>query len=198
MGAWAAVWVCASWCLGASVASAAPWQVALRGPAGEPIAQGVVAVEVRGAGRRTTNAQAQIVQKDRQFIPSVLVVQTGTAVFFPNEDTVRHHVYSFSPIKPFDLKLYTGVPAEPVRFEQAGVAALGCNIHDRMSAHVVVVDTPHFALTDSQGHASLDLPPGEHVLRVWHAGFGQRWWTQPLTVPTDPGPRTTLALPARP
>ena len=66
----------------------------------------------------------------------LLIVQTGTAVNFPNFDTVRHHVYSFSPIKVIDIKLYSGTPTEPVVFDKPGVAALGCNIHDRMSAYV--------------------------------------------------------------
>jgi hypothetical protein len=109
-------------------------------------------------------------QRDRQFAPQLLVVQTGTAVSFPNFDTVRHHVYSFSPIKVIDIKLYSGTPAEPIVFDKPGVAALGCNIHDRMSAHIVVVDTPTFARTDAKGQASFDLPPGEHVAKAWHDG----------------------------
>jgi hypothetical protein len=97
-------------------------------------------------------------------------VQTGTAVSFPNFDTVRHHVYSISPIKVLDIKLYSGTPTKPEVFDKPGVAALGCNIHDRMSAHIVVVDTPIFARTDGKGQASFDLPPGEHVVKAWHAG----------------------------
>ncbi|MGR6800534.1 hypothetical protein, partial [Aeromonas veronii] len=61
-------------------------------------------------------------------------------------------------------------PAEPIVFDKPGVAALGCNIHDRMSAHIVVVDTPTFARTDAKGEASFDLPPGEHGVKAWHLG----------------------------
>lgn len=151
-------------------AAALPVTVQLRGPNGQPLAGAVLAVEVKGRPAKTTTAKAEMGQRDRQFTPQLLVVQTGTAVSFPNFDTVRHHVYSFSPIKVIDIKLYSGTPAEPIVFDKPGVATLGCNIHDRMSAHIVVVDTPTFARTDAQGQASFDLPPGEHAVKAWHAG----------------------------
>jgi plastocyanin len=151
-------------------APAVPVSLQLRAPVGQPLAGAVVAVELRGRGTRTTSAKAEIGQRDRQFTPQLLIVQTGTAVNFPNFDTVRHHVYSFSPIKVIDIKLYSGTPVEPIVFDKPGVATLGCNIHDKMSAHVVVVDTPTFARTDDKGQASFDLPPGEHVVKAWHAG----------------------------
>lgn len=151
-------------------ASAVPVTVQLRAPGGHALAGAAVAVEPRGRGARTSTARAEIGQRDKQFTPQLLIVQTGTAVNFPNFDTVRHHVYSFSPIKVIDIKLYSGTPAEPVVFDRPGVATLGCNIHDRMSAHVVVVDTPIFARTDDKGQAAFDLPPGTHTVKAWHAG----------------------------
>lgn len=149
---------------------AVPVTLQLNGPAGQPLAGAAVAVELRGRASKASNAKAEIGQRDKQFTPQLLIVQTGTAVSFPNFDTVRHHVYSFSPIKVIDIKLYSGTPAEPVVFDKPGVATLGCNIHDRMSAHVVVVDTPSFARTDDKGQASFDLPPGAHTVKAWHAG----------------------------
>lgn len=151
-------------------AAAVPVTVQLRAPGSQPVAGAAVAVELRGRSSRTNSAKAEIGQRDKQFTPQLLIVQTGTAVSFPNFDTVRHHVYSFSPIKVIDIKLYSGTPAEPIVFDKPGVAALGCNIHDRMSAHVVVVDTPLFAITDGQGQAMFDLPPGSHAVKAWHAG----------------------------
>ncbi len=151
-------------------ALAVPVTVQLRAADGKPAAGAALAVEVRGRTGRTTTAKAEIGQRERQFTPQLLIVQTGTAVSFPNFDTVRHHVYSISPIKILDIKLYSGTPAEPVVFDKPGVAALGCNIHDRMSAHVVVVDTPSFARTDDQGQAGFDLPPGEHGVKAWRPG----------------------------
>lgn len=158
----------------AGPALALPWTVLVRSTAGEPLADAVVAVELRAqTSRAAPGAKADMAQRERQFQPHVLVVQTGTAVNFPNFDTVRHHVYSFSPVKTFDIKLYSGTPAEPVLFDKPGIATLGCNIHDRMSAHIVVVDTPLFAKTDAQGLLKLDLPAGEHNLKVWHPRVGR-------------------------
>ena len=151
-------------------AAAVPANLQLRGPGGQPLAGAVVAVELRGRATKTTSAKAEVGQRERQFTPQLLVVQTGTSVYFPNFDTVRHHVYSFSPIKVIDIKLYSGTPTDPVVFDKPGVATLGCNIHDKMSAHVVVVDTATFGRTDDKGQASFDLPPGEHVVKAWHAG----------------------------
>jgi plastocyanin len=156
--------------LACSAVQAVPVTVQLRGPSGQPLAGAAVAIEVKGRTGKTSTAKAEMGQRDRQFTPQLLVVQTGTAVSFPNFDTVRHHVYSFSPIKVIDIKLYAGTPTEPVVFDKPGVATLGCNIHDRMSAHIVVVDTPTFARTDDKGQASFDLPAGEHAVKAWHAG----------------------------
>jgi plastocyanin len=172
-----------------------PWTVQVRDAAGRPLADAVVAVEVHGqpsqAGRR---ASAEMSQRQRQFRPYVLVVQTGTAVSFPNFDTVRHHVYSFSETKKFEIKLYAGTPARPEVFDKPGIATLGCNIHDRMSAHIVVVDTPIFASSDASGLVTLDLPAGEHVLRYWHPRLAiTALQSQRVSVGKDSG-RTELSL----
>ncbi len=149
--------------------TAAPLTVSVTDGAGKPLADAVVYVLVRGAKTLADpGATAQIAQRDRQFAPQVTVIQTGTAVTFPNFDTVRHHVYSFSPIRKFELKLYAGTPSVPIVFDKPGTAVLGCNIHDRMSAWVHVVDTPLFAKTDAAGRATLEVPAGDHRLRAWH------------------------------
>ena len=115
--------------------------------------------------------RAVLDQKNRMFVPHVLPIQTGTAVTFPNSDNVRHQVYSFSPAKKFQLPLYAGTPAAPVVFDKPGVVAVGCNIHDQMSAYLVVVDTPYFALA-ADGRAELSgLPEGKYDVRVWYAGM---------------------------
>jgi hypothetical protein len=114
-------------------------------------------------------AQVDMAQQNKRFVPDVLLVTRGTPVVFPNRDTVRHHVYSFSPTKRFELKLYVGTPAQPVVFDQPGVAVLGCNIHDQMIAWVVVVDTPYRAQADADGRVVLDnVPPDAYQLRLWH------------------------------
>lgn len=155
--------------LASPLAGAAPLNVSVTDAAGQPVENAVVTVQVAGAPRTApAGSAAQVAQQGRQFVPQVSIVQTGTAVSFPNLDSVRHHVYSFSPVKPFELKLYAGTPSAPVVFDKAGTAVLGCNIHDRMSAWVVVVDTPYFARTDAAGQARIELPDGEHRLRAWN------------------------------
>src|SRR5207244_3930054 len=96
-------------------------------------------------------------------------VLVGSPVSFPNRDDVRHHVYSFSPAKRFDLPLYVGTPAKPVVFDTPGVVIIGCNIHDWMVGYIYVSESPYFATTDADGRADLTgLPPGRYTARVWH------------------------------
>jgi plastocyanin len=155
---------------------------------GRPLPDAVVFLESPEARKLVKPlADAEIVQEGRQFVPSVLVVPTGTAVMFPNRDKVRHHVYSFSPAKKFELKLYAGTPSNPVLFDQQGVVTLGCNIHDRMVGWVIVVDTPYFGRSASgTGKLQIDnVPPGRYTLRTWHSRLpvGAAALEQALVVP---------------
>jgi plastocyanin len=112
---------------------------------------------------------AVIVQDKEEFRPYVTAVVTGTRIRFPNQDKVQHHVFSLSKAKTFDIPLYRGEPKEPVLFDQPGIVSLGCDIHDWMSAYVLVLSTPHFVKTAEDGIASLaDLPAGRYRLEVWH------------------------------
>jgi plastocyanin len=151
-------------------AHAANVMVQLQDATGKALPEGVVFLESREARQLAKPiVGAEIAQANKQFAPRVLVVPVGTAVTFPNRDTVRHHVYSFSPTKTFELKLYSGTSASPVVFDKPGIAILGCNIHDNMSAWVVVVETPYFGYADGLGAATLhDVPPGNYRMRVWH------------------------------
>ena len=108
-------------------------------------------------------------QVSRRFVPRVLVVPSGSEVTFPNSDDVRHHVYSFSPAKTFELSLFSGTDAPPVTLNQAGVVVLGCNIHDSMIGYIVVTDSPRFAVSNGQGQLELpDLPAGQWPVSWWH------------------------------
>jgi hypothetical protein len=90
-------------------------------------------------------------------------------VGFPNKDKVRHHVYSFSAAKKFELPLYGQQEERTVTFEKTGVVALGCNIHDVMIGYIYVADTPFAAKTDASGAVVLrGLPGGTGTLSVWH------------------------------
>jgi plastocyanin len=130
----------------------------------------VVAVPAGGVTRVAERPREGVVdQVDKEFVPKVLVVLVGTPVMFPNHDNVRHHVYSFSPAKRFELPLYAGVPAKPVLFDMPGVVVLGCNIHDWMVGYVYVSESPYFAKTGQDGKARIaGLAPGSYVVRVWH------------------------------
>lgn len=120
--------------------------------------------ELKPAQKKT----AVIDQQNQQYVPYVSAIQVGTAVTFPNKDNIRHHVYSFSPAKKFELPLYAGVPAEPVVFDKPGFVTLGCNIHDWMLAYVAVLETPYFQITSADGRATLsDLPAGSYNVEVW-------------------------------
>ncbi len=155
----------------ALAAQAGTVQVEVLDAAGQPLADAVVFLESADARKAVKPlAGAQMAQEKRQFVPGVLVVPVGTEVRFPNNDSVRHHVYSFSPAKRFELKLYTGTPSSPVLFDSPGVAVLGCNIHDQMVGWILVVDTPYYARTPTApGRAQIgNAPPGTYILRTWH------------------------------
>jgi plastocyanin len=143
-------------------------EAVVRDGRGRGVAEAVVYAVPEGRELPPAKKTAVMDQRNREFIPHVLPVQTGTAVSFPNSDDVRHQVYSFSPAKTFQLPLYKGTPANAIVFDKPGVATLGCNIHDRMSAYIVVVDTPHFGTSGRDGRVSLaNVPPGRYAVRVW-------------------------------
>lgn len=158
--------------LPAGHADAALLEVTVTGADGRPLPNAVVYLEsaAAAAALRSTPPH-EIAQEGKQFVPQVSVVGVGTAVQFPNRDTVRHHVYSFSPAKVFELKLYIGTPPAPVAFDQPGLVVLGCNIHDAMVAWVLVVPTPYHAVSSADGTARIELPPGTYALRSWHNGL---------------------------
>ena len=135
----------------ATPAAAADLRVSVATSSGAPVRDAVV-----------------MVQKNMQFAPFVLVVPVGAEVAFPNRDNTRHHVYSFSPAKSFQLKLYGNDETRVVKFDKTGVVAIGCNIHDNMTAFLRVVDTPWAGKTGATGEVVIaDAPAGATVI-VWH------------------------------
>ncbi len=128
----------------------------------------VVILEASADVQTANPSTAIIEQRNKRFVPRTSVIQTGTVVEFPNNDSVGHHVYSFARPNTFELPLYTGKIRPSVRFDDAGIVTLGCNIHDSMLGYVVVVDTPYFGMTNSEGRLTLrDLPPDSYQLYVW-------------------------------
>lgn len=138
---------------------------------GNPLG-GVVVVAEPADGRRVpsgTPGRARMNQRNLSFEPEVLVVRTGTPVLFPNEDAVKHHVYSFSPAKTFELSLYSGSEHPPETFDHPGLVTLGCNIHDSMIGYVYVTDAPYFGKTDPMGGLELHgIDPGDYEVKLWH------------------------------
>jgi plastocyanin len=147
---------------------AASLDVTVKDTKGAAVSDAVVYAQRNGASSGLVKQQAVIDQRDKQFVPYVTAVQVGTSIMFPNSDNIRHHVYSFSPAKKFELPLYSGVPAKPVVFDNVGFVTLGCNIHDWMIAYVAVLPTPHFQVTGNEGRAVVkDVPAGQYTVEVW-------------------------------
>ena len=155
----------------AAPAAAADLVVQVRLPNGTAVPNAVVTLYPGGrpAPIGAERHAFQIAQRDLQFSPFVLVVPVGASVSFPNFDNVRHHVYSFSPVRRFELRLYAREQERSVRFDRPGIVPLGCNIHDGMIAFISVVDTAFAVKTDSAGRAGFGgVPGGQAVMRIWH------------------------------
>lgn len=156
------------------LATAASLTLTLTDQDGKPVNDAVLSIStINGQHPTAKPASVTVDQVDEMFVPHVRAVTMGSTVSFPNSDHIRHHVYSFSPAKTFELPLYIGVPAEPITFDKAGLVTLGCNIHDHMLGYILVVDTPWFAEV-KDGTATLnDLPAGEFAIEIWHPRLDQ-------------------------
>jgi len=160
--------------LGAPRLFAAELVVRVSDTRGRPAADAVVSVSPRQASSAAATARANstakiIDQKDETFIPYVEVFRPGDQVVFRNSDTTRHHVYSFSPTKSFELVLRPGESSPEMPLDKAGVVAVGCNIHDRMITYLYVTDATLAVRTGPDGVARLgDIQPGGYSVRAWH------------------------------
>ncbi len=177
-------------CFAVGATHAAEIRVEVQSATGEPLENAVVFLKSERLNNQLKPlSNIEMAQMHRAFVPGVLVITQGTAVDFPNRDTVRHHVYSFSPAKTFELKLYIDKPEQPVIFDQAGVVELGCNIHDNMLAWILVSETPVYAHTNKQGEAIFrDRMPENYEIDVWHASlpYGSPFVTSSVTVDAQP------------
>jgi len=120
--------------------------------------------------RPVTPARFEVAQKDMTFLPALLPLQAGSRVEFPNYDDTYHNIFSYSPAKRFDLGRYRPDerPVPSVLFDTPGLVVLRCDIHDHMRGLILVLDSPHFALTDGDGRFHLKgLPAGKYTLKVW-------------------------------
>jgi hypothetical protein len=170
-----------------AVASAADLAVRVLDGDDKPLEDAVIFVPAVAAPEKNQQPRrATIAQRERTFDPFVTVIEKGGLIDFPNEDTMLHHVYSFSPAKRFEIKLYKGTPPAPVVFETPGVVVLGCNLHDWMLAYVVVLDTRLYAKTGQDGRARIaGVPAGTHDLMAWYPGMRQPVRLQQIDVRGD-------------
>jgi plastocyanin len=118
-------------------------------------------------------AKLRLVQKNKSFEPHVLVVPAGASVEFPNHDPFFHNVFSLFEGKKFDLGLYEAGTSRIVRFDRPGISYIFCNIHPEMSAVVITLATPWYAVSKSDGQLSIpEVPFGRYWLHVWSEGMG--------------------------
>ena len=150
---------------------AAPLSVHVVDASGRPVPNAVVTLYPAGAAARQPHASGRFVisQQNLQFHPFLTIIPVGGDVSFPNLDPTKHHVYSFSAAKKFELKLFAKDQSRTVHFDRPGVVALGCNIHDQMSAFIVVTDSAWTARTNAQGVVMFgDAPSVPGRIVVWH------------------------------
>nr|WP_315485331.1 methylamine utilization protein [uncultured Undibacterium sp.] len=167
---WAAVFLCLT-----GLAHAGEIRVTVKDQHAKPVEDAVLLLTpVDPAKMPRLKPKDEVVdQIDKEFMPYVKPVIAGSKVFFPNKDNVRHHVYSFSQAKSFEIQLYSGKSAAPVILDKPGIIVLGCNIHDWMLGYIYVADTPYFGKSQANGMIELkDLPEGEYQMRIWHPGMG--------------------------
>jgi plastocyanin len=117
----------------------------------------------------TPSVHPRLVQKNKTFEPHILMVPVGTEVEFPNHDPFFHNVFSLFEGKRFDLGLYEAGSTRNVLFDKPGVSYIFCNIHAEMSAVVIAVTTPYYAVSDRKGQITLpNVPAGKYMLHVWY------------------------------
>jgi plastocyanin len=140
----------------------------------------------------------QLVQKNKSFHPALLVIPVGGTVEFPNHDPFFHNVFSLFEGKRFDLGLYESGTTRFVRFDKPGISFIFCNIHAEMSAVVIALATPYYAVSDARGEVAIpNVPPGRYQLQVFHTAVAPEQlhtMTREITVPAGTSTLGTLTL----
>ncbi|MDG1752899.1 MAG: methylamine utilization protein [Thalassotalea sp.] len=136
---------------------------------GQPLADAVLEIPVSQSTKSDLSVPLIMDQVDKSFAPIVLLAKKNSLVSFPNSDDIRHHVYSFSAAKSFELKLYAARPKSPIKFEQDGIVVLGCNIHDSMVGYIYVHDNTVTLKSNEQGKIEIDeVPSSAKSFFLWH------------------------------
>jgi plastocyanin len=134
----------------------------------KPLANAIVWLDAPNAPKAP--ARAVINQTQLAFQPEVLAIRVGTVVKFPNNDTVLHNVFSFRDGKKFDLGIYPVGASKEVTFDNVGLSRIFCNIHAKMAAYVLAVDSPYFAVSDANGLFTIrGVPEGAQTWNAWRA-----------------------------
>jgi len=158
--------------LAASKVDAAQISGRVQLPDGKPAKEAIIYLD--GGAVSAPLASAMVDQRNKAFIPHVLVITQGTRVRFPNDDTVFHNVFAYYQAKKFDLGMYPRGASKTVTFDKPGLVALLCNVHSSMSAFIMVVDTPYYAVTDTDGRFHIaNVAAGSYTLHGWHESGGQ-------------------------
>ncbi|MEE3625739.1 hypothetical protein UCD39_17405 [Nitrospirillum sp. BR 11752] len=182
----------------AAPAGAADLTVTVVDSAGRPVADAVVTATPDGPALPPATPPAPLImdQLDETFVPYVLVVPKGGTVTFRNSDLTRHHVYSYSEAAKFEFVLSPEQIGQR-KFDQTGVVALGCNIHDHMIAHLYVTAAPFAAVTGKDGKATLSgLPAAAVTVAAWQPRLKPGATPPQQTMPaTALGAPLTLTLP---
>jgi len=158
-------------CLWSVAANAQAIDVSLTNDDGKPVGGAVVMFtpSVAGDQQAESGGSFAINQKNVAFDPFITLVPVNSTVTFKNEDSVLHHVFSFSEAKRFDLELFGAAEPQDVVFDAPGIVSVGCNIHDGMIAYVFVSEAPYATQTNDDGQTVLEnLPEGAGVLTIWH------------------------------
>jgi len=125
-----------------------------------------------GAGARRAPVQAEISTAEKAFSPHVLVLPVGSTVAFPNHDPFNHNVFSLSKENPFDLGLYGRGARPKTQFSRPGIVSVYCNVHAQMSAVVIAIPTPYYAISNVQGEIVIpNVNAGHYLLHIWHEGI---------------------------
>ncbi|GAA0912232.1 hypothetical protein GCM10009552_26550 [Rothia nasimurium] len=163
--------VATSFALSASLAQAGTVRVEVVDVDGHPVPDAVVSLSPDGdkPARAIRPVTRYVDQKDQTFNPYVTAMHPGDSVVFRNSDEIDHQVYSFSDIARFEFVLDTGESSKPLKVDKTGVAAVGCNIHDRMLTYLYVTKDPDLVVTDARGQAHMDgVPAGHYMAHAWH------------------------------
>jgi plastocyanin len=162
---------------------AAEFSIIVKSPSGQAVKDAVITLTAKNTKQLKKSVTYVVDQINKTYVPHVKIIPAGSNISFPNKDDIRHHVYSFSEAKKFELPLYEGTPTKPIAFNKAGVVVLGCNIHDWMRAYIFISDTPYHGLTKQSGQVTIkNIPKGIYTLQIWHPRITRKSQNKPIKI----------------